>query len=179
MDFGAISRDFGRKISRPRKKLQNFRSEIRRKSHGISRSAARRLSAQCVGTFPLLDKAARRQLAWILARSHAISDEKFRGREKVAKFSVRNPSHIPRASACRRSAQCLGTSATRGKTVHRRSAGISARSPAISDKKFRDREKNCKIFGPRSAANRTESHVRQHADSPHSACGPLRFSTRL
>ena len=43
---------------------------------------------------------------------------------------------ISRAAACRRSAQCSGTSKGRGEAACRRAAGISARSRAISNKIF-------------------------------------------
>ena len=50
-----------------------------------------------------------------------------------------------RSTACRRSAKCLGTCAARSKAVHHQSAGISARSRAISDEKFCGREKFSKF----------------------------------
>ena len=58
---------------------------------------------------------------------------------------IRCKSHkISRAAACRRSAQCLGTSLARGKAAHRRAARISARSCAI----FLRPRKIFENFGP-------------------------------
>ena len=68
--------------------FQNFRSEIHRKSHEISRATACRRSGRCLGTPADLGKAVNDQSAGISARFRAISDENFGGREKFQKFSV-------------------------------------------------------------------------------------------
>ena len=73
-----------------RENFRKFRSEIRPESHAISRAAAYRRSARMSRTSEGREQAAHHQAAWILVRSHAISDEKFRGRGKISKFSVEN-----------------------------------------------------------------------------------------
>ena len=115
MEFGANSREFERKILRPRK----FRSEIRSESLEISRSTAYRCSQQMFGTSKGCEEASQHQAAWITARSRAISNEKFCGR-----------------------------------------------GPA-------------KIFGPKSAPNRSNSHAAQHADARTRCRGPLKVETKL
>ena len=90
IDFGTISRDFGRKILRPRKILKNCgpnRDKIRH-------ATACRRSALCMGTSVARYEAAHQQSAWISARSRAISDENFCGRAIFSKISVENPLRI-------------------------------------------------------------------------------------
>ena len=131
-DFGAISRDFGRKIVRPRKILKNFgpdRDEIRR-------ATACRRSVPCLGTSVARGKAAHHQSAGMSTRSRAISDEKFCGRENFRKFrpEIESKSHaISRSIACRPSEQLLGTCQGRKRAAHHKAASISALSNAISD----------------------------------------------
>ena len=50
---------------------------------------------------------------------------------KFLEIFGRNRAEFRRATACRRSAPCLGTSAARGKAARRRAARISARSRII------------------------------------------------
>ena len=65
------------------------------KSHAIiSRAAACRRSAQLLGTSEGRKRAAHYQAACISARSQAIANAKFCGREIFSKFSVRNPFRI-------------------------------------------------------------------------------------
>ena len=94
-NFGAISREFEREIIlRSRKFFEIFGRE----SHGISRAAACRRSAQLLGTSKRRKQAVHRREAWISVRSHAISNAKFCGREKFSKFSaeIRTEFHAPR-----------------------------------------------------------------------------------
>ena len=97
-DFGAISRDFERKILRPRKSFEIFGRE----SHKISRAAACRRSAQLLWTSKGRKQAAHHRAAWLSARSHAVLNEKFCGREKFFKnfdpkcAANRTESHTPR-----------------------------------------------------------------------------------
>ena len=86
-DFGAISRDFESKILRPRKFSENFGP----KSHAISRFTACLRSAELLWTFEGREQAEHHEATWISARSRAISNEKFRGRENFSKISARNP----------------------------------------------------------------------------------------
>ena len=92
-DFGAFSRDFERKILRPRKIFENFGPT----SPAISRAVACRGSAQCCCTFEGRHKAANLRQTRIMARSRAISNEKFCGRVQNLKISVRHrpQSHAP------------------------------------------------------------------------------------
>ena len=73
MDFGAISRDFDRKIVRPRKIFEIFGRE----PHAIARAAARGRWAQWLGTSKGREEAVHHQAAWIAVRSRAISNAKF------------------------------------------------------------------------------------------------------
>ena len=87
----------------------------------------------------------------------------------------REPHAIARAAARGRSAQLLGTSEGRKHAEHHEAAWISARSHAISNAKFCDRENFSKI----SVRNRVQSHPVQHADARHSCWGPLRVVSML
>ena len=73
--------------------IEMFGSEIRCE---ISRATACRRSAKCLSTSKARREAAYRQALRLSARSHAISNAKFRGRERISKFSVRNPLRIAR-----------------------------------------------------------------------------------
>ena len=93
--------------------FRKFRSEIRSESRAISRAAACRRSAEWLGTCEGREQAGHHLAAWILARSHAISNAKFCGREIFRKFrsEIRSESHeISRGTACRHSQQMFGTS---------------------------------------------------------------------
>ncbi len=108
MNYGAIARDFGPKILRPRKIFEIFGPKSaanRTKSHEPQRADARH---SVWG--PL----------WLAAMSAALGQpefrrnltrfrtENFRGREKFSKFSVGNPSRIAR-NLTRRSMPTLDT----------------------------------------------------------------------
>ena len=68
--------------------FRKFRSEIRCESHAISRPAACRRSAQLLGTSTRRKQAAQHRTARITARSRAISNAKFCGRENFSKICV-------------------------------------------------------------------------------------------
>ena len=73
----------------------------------------------------------------IMGSKSTILQQKFRN----FGLKIRRESHrIARATAYRRSAQCLGTSAGRGQAAAREAQRISARSRAVSIAKFRGRE---------------------------------------
>ena len=93
--------DFERKILRPRKIFEIFGRE----SHEISRAAACRRSAHLLVPSAGRKQAAHHQAAWISARSRAIPDAKFCGRENFSKISVdyRTKSHAPRRADALRS----------------------------------------------------------------------------
>ena len=99
MDFGAIS------IAKfcGRENFRKLRSETRCESHESSRAAACRRSAQLLGTSAGHEQAEHCQAAWISARSRAISNAKFCGREHFSKISVANrtQSHAPQHADAR------------------------------------------------------------------------------
>ena len=148
--------------------FRKFRSEIDRKSHAISRAAACRRSAQCLGTSKGHGKAARHRAERISARSRRFRTQNF----PAAKFFRKIRSEI-RCNLTRGSMPTLDTvlgdflGSWQGCTS---SAGtdFGAFSP-ISNAKFSGREIFFEKFGPKSAANRTQSHAPQHADARHSA----------
>ena len=83
--------------------FRKFRSEFRSKSHKIVRGTACRRLKQMLGTSTGQKEAAHHQAAWISARSRAISNAKFCGRENFRKFrsEIRPESHeISRGTAC-------------------------------------------------------------------------------
>ena len=132
------------------------------------------------GTSEGREQAAHHQAAWILARSHAISNENFSGRRKISKIFEPNSHAISRTTACRRSAQMLGTSEGREQAAYHQPAWISARSHAIPNENFCSRRKISKIsIGIISAQNRTQSHAPQHADALHRCCRPARVVRKL
>ena len=160
MDFGAISRDFERKILRPRKFFENFDPKCaanRTESHAPRRADARH---SCRGPLTVVSKLR-------TTKRHAFWRDLMRFRTKnfaaaktcrTFRSEMRCTSHgISRAAACRRSAPCLGTSVARREAVHRQAARISVRSHAISNEKFRGRENFRKFRSdpPRIARNLT------------------------
>ena len=92
------------------RKFRALRSEIRSKSHRISRGVACQRSAQMLGTSEGREEAANHQAAWISARSHAISNESFCAPRKFFENFGREPGAVSRFTACRRSALMSGTS---------------------------------------------------------------------
>ena len=153
-DFGAISRDFDRKISRPRNFFENFGQKFaanRTESH-VPRHADARHSV-----WGPLRVVARLQHVWHsgfrcdLARFRS---QNFATAKLFRKFrsEIRRESHrISRAAACRRSAQCLGTSEGRGQAAARVAQRISAR---FRTKNFA----TAKLFRKVRSEIRRESH---------------------
>ena len=148
MGYGAISSDFERKILRPRKIFEIFDPKCA--AHRTESHAPRRADARHHAWGPL----------WLAGRLRIVNfDVKRRGfRCDLTRFRTKNcatakifenfdrESHrIARAAACRRSAQLSGTSYGRKQAAHHLAAWISARSHAISNEKFRGREKFSKI----------------------------------
>ena len=183
VDFGAISRDFGRiENFAAAKNFRNFRSEIRCESHEISRAAACQRSAQCLETFMHRGKAWRRRATRISARSRAIPNAKFCVREKFSKISVRNPLRIAR-NLTRRSMPTLGTVFG---DLHASRQGLASSGNAEFGAISRDSERKIlrprkifETFEPKSVANRTKSHAPRHADARNSVWGPSCLAARL
>ncbi len=127
-------------------------------------------------------KAWRRRASRIAARSRAISNAKFRGRENFSKISVRNPLQIA-WNLTRRIVPTLGKVfgdilGSRRGLASSGNADFGAISRDSGRKILRPR-KIFEIFGPKSAENRTESHAPQRADARHSVWGPLWLAARL
>ena len=101
--FRRVLADFERKIFRPRNFFRKIRSEIRCKSHAISRAAACRRSAQCLRTSKGHGKAARHRAERISARSRRFRTQNF----PAAKFFRKFRSEI-RCNLTRRSMPTLG-----------------------------------------------------------------------
>ena len=128
------------------------------------------------------EQAAHHQAAWISARSHAISDAKFCGREECSKISIENPkshANFSRAAACRRSAQLLGTSKGRSSSCAPPSGMDFGAISRDFERKILRPTTIFENFGSKSAENRTKSHAPQHADATHSVWEPLRVAARL
>ena len=157
-NFGAISREFDRKISRPRKFFENFGqkfAENRTESHAPQHADARHSAWGPLRVVARLqhveDSGFRRDLARFRSQNFAAAKifRKFRS-------EIRRESHrISRATACGRSAQSLGTSEGCGRAAPRGGQRGSAR--------FRTQNvlpaENFRNFGQKFAENRTESHA--------------------
>ena len=82
------------------KNCRIFWSEIGSNSRAISRGAACRSSTRMLRTSEECKQAVHHRAVWISARSHAISNAKFRGREKFSKISVGNHLRIAQNLTC-------------------------------------------------------------------------------
>ena len=129
-------------------------------------------------TFEGRKQAAHHQAAWISARSHAISIEKFCGREKFSKFSVANRTQSPVLQHADARHSCWGPLRVVSKLRTAKWREFRRDLTRFSTKKS---EKFCgpPKFSKISVAKRMQSHAAQHADARHSCWGPLRVVSKL
>ena len=159
MGFRRDLTQFQTNIFAAAKIFRKFRSEIRLESRTISRTAACRRSAQMSGTSKGRGKAARHRAARISARSRAISNAKFCGREIFfGKFGLKFVDNCIESHA----AQYVSTQHSVWGPL-RVVAGLQHMEHSGFRRDFEPRmlrpHKFFENFGPKSAENRTKSHA--------------------